>query len=268
MLGKVGSAWSLYRNASANRPLGGGKGAFLRVYPLRGIFQRVSHQRFSHISRMLWLLWPLVVCYTWNSVYHVIENVQWHTKQMFCICFLCTCRFRVCCKQSSFHDLLFSSSKAVVILLFDCTLINEVKQMKDIAVSEFLYFHMLWIWLIVLLGYNEHVQYEHILKNTISYIVFCDQWSLTYDIITFLVPVAVKLLNEVSRFESYAFSAHLALWDREISTDSTLQNLSRCSGLSVCCSPTVSWVFWAFYLFDLPLEKYAYSDVGHVHEFD
>ncbi len=81
MLGEFGSACGLYRNASANRPLGGVKGAFLRVYPLRGIFQRVSHQTFSHISRMFWLLWPLVVCYTWNSVYHAIENVQWHIKK-------------------------------------------------------------------------------------------------------------------------------------------------------------------------------------------
>lgn len=50
----------------------------------------------------------------------------------------------------------------------------------SIAVSEFLYFHMLLIWLIILIGYNEHVQYEHILKNTIYYIVFL--WPVVLDL--------------------------------------------------------------------------------------
>lgn len=122
MLEEFRSAGSLYRNASAKRPLGGGKGAssfFFELTPRRRIFQRVSHQTFSHISRMLWLLWPLVVRYTWNSVYHLTENVHWHTHIHTQQCFLCTCRFRVCYKKSSFHHFLLSlSSKSVLLKSF------------------------------------------------------------------------------------------------------------------------------------------------------
>lgn len=161
MLGEFGLAWGLYRNASANRPLGGGKGAFLRVYPLRGIFQRVSHQTFSHISRMLWLLWPLVVRYTWNSVYHVIENVQCTPNKCFVYAFcapadsgfaISNLRFMI----SFFHLLRQLSWSHFAFWLYTdpWSEANEVHEVKGIAVSEFLYFHMLWIWLIVLVGYN------------------------------------------------------------------------------------------------------------------
>lgn len=179
MLGEFGSAWGLYRNASANRPQGGVKGAFLRVYPLRGIFQRVSHQTFSHISRMFWLLLPLVVRYTWNSVYHAIENVQWHIKKKSFVYAFCApadsgftvsnLRFMI----SLFHLLRQLSWSHFAFWLYTDQW-SEVHDVKAIAVSEFLYFHMLWIWFIVLLGCNEHVQYKHILKNTIS--VVLDLW--------------------------------------------------------------------------------------------
>lgn len=173
---------------------------------MRRIFQRVSHQTFSHISRMLWLLWPLVeqcLPLNWECAHTksfvnafcapadsgFIRNLHFIISSVFVLKgsrFACTLQMFILLKNKHWN---------ILILAWTLHELFVVLTGKGIVASEFLYFHMHWIgWRMYFSAINECVQYEHILGQFYIRhldIVLCDLCSLTYDILTFLVLIAL-----------------------------------------------------------------------------